>query len=90
MEQLVKDGQSPSLVGTSGCLPIVPHLGSAVVTFTAGYGAGWENVPSDLSRATLITASEYYNNRDGGAGPGFPKSAASLLETYRKVRLGAS
>ncbi|SFK66692.1 head-tail connector protein [Shimia haliotis] len=89
--RLVADRQVPEVRSTSTCLPVVPDGGSATVQFTAGFGAGWTDVPVDLRQAVLMLAAHYYEYRHDTALQGgcMPFGVTSLLERYRPMRLGA-
>lgn len=88
---LEQDMQSPKLVAVSGGLPHIPAYGSVNVSFEAGLGAGWDELPADLAQAVLMLAAHYYENRDDvSLGQGcMPFGVTSLIERYRAVRLYA-
>ncbi len=83
------DSQRPSLMPDAGILPAVPHLGAVRIAFTAGYGAGFDDLPDDLAQAVMLLAADHYENRldTRGRAPGIPQRVASLIERYRTVRL---
>ena len=67
----------------------LPRLGdgmTAHVTFEAGFGSGWSDVPGDLKRAVMLLAAHGYEHRDGGA-EGVPGGLLALLDLRRPVRL---
>jgi len=72
-----------------GPLRGLPHGALAEISFTAGYGPSWNQVPDDLRHAVLLLAAHFYDNRDGevAADHGMPHGLASLLERHRTVRL---
>lgn len=88
---LLRDSQRPRIVGRFGrSLPRVPRAGHAEITFTAGYGAAWSEVPADLRQAVFLLAASYYETRsEAGAVPGvMPFGVLVLLEAYRTMRIG--
>ena len=90
---VLRDAQRPRLVGRFGrALPRIPRGGEAEVRFTAGYGAGWEEVPADLRQAVLLLAAHFYENRsESGAVAGtMPFGVLVLLEAYRATRIGGA
>ncbi|EPX87251.1 phage putative hypothetical protein gp8 family [Rubellimicrobium thermophilum DSM 16684] len=80
----------PALVPVGAFLPRVPIGGQAIVTFTAGYGPQWADVPPDLAQAVLMLAAHYHDFRhDTALGPGcMPFGVTALIERYRPLRLG--
>jgi len=59
------------------------------ITLTAGFGAGWNDVPASVRQALLMLASYLYANR-GDQGPGDAVKASgamTLLRPYRERRL---
>jgi uncharacterized phiE125 gp8 family phage protein len=90
--RLDRDGSArPALVPVGAFLPRVPIGGQATVTFTAGYGPEWADVPPDLAHAVLMLAGHYHDFRhDTALGPGcMPFGVTALIERYRPLRLGA-
>lgn len=87
--RLVADLHRPRIVAAAGSLPVVPTGGRVVVTFTAGFGAAWADVPADLRQAVLLLATEYYEHRhdDGAQAPGLPGAVVALIERWRPVRV---
>lgn len=86
----VPDGQRPVVQGRGGNLPFLVGEGLiARITFTAGFGATWADIPADLAQAVLLLAGEFYDYRhnDYGPGPGLPRQVAQLIETWRPVRV---
>jgi uncharacterized phiE125 gp8 family phage protein len=86
--RLEADAARPCLVA-SAILPPVPAGGSAHVTFEAGYGPDWKDVPADLGQAVLMLAAHYHEFRHETAlGPGcMPFGVTALIERYRPIRL---
>ncbi|WP_296761847.1 head-tail connector protein [Sediminimonas sp.] len=87
--RLEPDMHRPRLVATEACLPTVPRGGTARLTFRAGFGAAWGDIPADLAQAVLLLAAHYYEYRDETSlGRGcMPFGVSSLIERYRTVRL---
>jgi len=87
--RLEPDTQRPRLVSTGMHLPLIPVHGSAEITFVAGYGPGWDDLPADLGQAVFLLAAHYYENRSGmGSGePAMPFGVSLLIDRYRTVRL---
>ena len=72
-----------------GLLPSIPQNGSARITFTAGYGPAWSDLPADLAQAVLMLAAHYYEYRAEVALSGgcMPFGVTALIERYRPLRL---
>lgn len=87
--RLQPDWASPELVAVAGQLPSIPTGGQARVTFTAGFGPGWGDVPADLAQAVLMLAAHYYDFRhDMGLSAGcMPFGVTALIERHRPLRL---
>ena len=70
-------------------LPTIPSGGWVRISFTAGFGAGWSEVPADLRQAVFMLAAENYEARAElhGRGATMPFSVLGLIERYRTVRL---
>ncbi|WP_226621683.1 head-tail connector protein [Alloyangia pacifica] len=90
--RLEVDAFAPVLRPQRGALPDVPTGGSAEVRFTAGYGAGFDDLPPDLGQAVLLLAAHYYEYRDETAlSQGcMPFGVTALIARYRPLRLGFS
>lgn len=85
--RLLPDSQRPMILPTGVILPHVPRRGSVTVTFTAGFGDNWDNVPADLAQAVLLLAARYYEDRSfEGAKGAMPFGVSSLIERWRQVR----
>lgn len=69
--------------------PTIPREGYAVITFTAGYGTGWTDVPADLRQAVTLLGAHYYEHREAATEPlaTLPFGVASLIAPYRPIRL---
>lgn len=88
--RLEPDGQVPKLRPQGAALPSIPEGGAAEIRFTAGYGAGFDDLPADLAQAVLLLAAHYYEYRDETAlGQGcMPFGVTSLIARYRPMRMG--
>ena len=85
---LAPDAFRPRLVAKGGMLPAIPPRGTVRISFAAGYGPVWEDVPVDLRQAVLMLAAHHYETRAGESG--LPFGVMALIEQYRTVRtLGA-
>ena len=84
---LVKDDQEPCLVAVGLALPVPPQNGSVEITFDAGYGPDWADVPADLARAVILLAADFYENRTSRDAASLPAGVLGLLDRFRKVRL---
>lgn len=85
--RLLPDSQRPMILPSGVILPHVPRRGSVTVTFTAGFGDNWDNVPADLAQAVLLLAARYYEDRSlEGARGAMPFGVSSLIERWRQVR----
>lgn len=86
--RLLPDGQRPRIVPVGASLPPVPDRGWVTITFTAGFGATWAEVPADLAQAVLLLAARYYEDRsfEGTAGA-MPQGVSALIERWRSVRV---
>lgn len=84
---LAQDSQYPALVSVGLALPTIPTNGSVEVSFVAGYGDNWDDIPADLARAVLLLAADFYEHRASREGASLPSGILALLERFRKVRL---
>lgn len=84
---LIPDAFRPK-VQVQGSAPRIPSTGAAVITFRAGYGATWDDVPADLRQSVFLLAGNYYEKRfdTSGAAGLMPFGVMSLLEPYRAIR----
>ena len=87
---LERDMHRPRLRSVSASLPVVTQGGSMTVSFTAGYGPSWSNVPADLAHAVMLLAAHYYEFRnETSLSEGcMPFGVTSLIERYKPMRLG--
>jgi uncharacterized phiE125 gp8 family phage protein len=83
--RLIPDPHRPLLRSVGFTLPTIPVGGRAEIDFTAGYGASWAEVPSDLRQAVLMLAATFHDTPASGVG--IPESVAALVAPYRHVRL---
>lgn len=88
---LVEDFQRPRLVAAGAALPAIPADGMAEISFRAGFGPGWGDLPVDLRQAVLMLAARYYEDRRDGAGEdgsgALPFGVLALIERWRTVRI---
>jgi uncharacterized phiE125 gp8 family phage protein len=85
--RLIADLQRPMILPAGVILPHVPRLGSVSVTFTAGFGEGWDTVPADLAQAVLMLAAQFYEDRSSSAArSALPFGVSALIERWRAVR----
>ena len=85
--RLLPDGQRPMILPTGVILPHVPRIGSVTVTFTAGLGDSWDQVPADLAQAVMMLAARYYEDRSfEGSRSAMPFGVSALIERWRQVR----
>lgn len=87
--RLQPDTHRPLLMATGSALPRVPVGGSVEITFTAGFGPAWQDVPPDIAQAVLVLAAHYYEYRhemqsNGGV---IPYAVSALIERWRSMRL---
>lgn len=85
--RLMQDRHRPKLVAAGLLFPQVPTDGRIEITFDAGFGAAWTDVPPDLAQAVLLLAAEYYERRHDGQVAGLPVGVQMLIETWRNVRV---
>lgn len=85
------DTHRPKLVSAGLLFPVVPNDGRIEISFSAGFGAVWGDVPADLRQAVMLLAALYYETRhDGGAQAqmlGLPAAVQSLISPWRNVRV---
>lgn len=85
--RLVPDSQRPMILPAGVILPNVPRRGHVTVTFTAGFGDSWDDVPADLAQAVLMLAARYYEDRSfEGSKGAMPFGVSALIERWRAVR----
>ncbi len=86
--RLVADQHRPKMVASGFMLPTIPVAGAAEISFRAGFGAQWGDIPADLAHAVMLLAARYYELRDGAqTAPDMPFGVTALIERYRHVRL---
>lgn len=86
--RLVEDTQRPWIAPTTGLLPMIDDGGSVTITFEAGFGAAWSDVPPELSQAVMLLAARYYEDRSfEGTASAIPFGVSALIERWRSVRL---
>lgn len=87
--RLIADLSRPRIEPVSGLLPSIATGGTVEIAFTAGFGAGWGDLPVDLAQAVFLLAAQYYENRlDGGiTGEAMPFGVMALIERWRTVRV---
>lgn len=85
--RMVPDSQRPVILPTGVVLPHVPRRGSVTVTFLAGFGESWAEVPADLGQAVILLAARYYDDRSQDwAHHALPFGVSALIERWRAVR----
>ena len=88
---VLEPGSSRQKVTARGGGPLWPLPAGAVaeLTFTAGYGPTWDDVPDDLRQAVLLLAAHYYENRFGEieADAGLPFGVNAIVDQHRPVRI---
>ncbi len=86
---LLQDTHRPKICATGAALAAVPPGGSVTVTFDAGFGLAWTDIPPDLREAVFLLAGHYYENRHdtSGAGGLMPFGVMALLDTHRNIRI---
>jgi uncharacterized phiE125 gp8 family phage protein len=72
-----------------GALPQIPEGHVAELTFDAGFGASWTEVPGELRQAVMLLAAHFFENRYAEVERewGVPVAVQALLESQRLVRL---
>jgi uncharacterized phiE125 gp8 family phage protein len=85
---LERDAQRPKLAAVSS-LPSIPSGGAVKITFEAGFGPAWLDIPPDLREAVFLLAAHYYENRrdQSGASGLMPFGVMALLDTHRNIRV---
>ncbi|MEP0502870.1 MAG: hypothetical protein ABJD13_00115 [Paracoccaceae bacterium] len=88
---LEQDNAHPKLRAVGYTLPNIPSAGRAEISFAAGYGPDWSDLPVDLRQAVMLLAAHYYEFRnDMGLSEGcMPFGVTSLIERYKTMRLFA-
>lgn len=86
--RLVQDAHAPRLAPH----PDVPHRGVVKITFEAGLGATWGDLPGDLAQAVLMLAAHFYETRTAsgaGAVEPLPYGVNALIARHKWLRLTA-
>jgi len=88
--RLRQDRHRPVLAPMALLLPTIPSRGTARVTFTAGFGETWADVPPDLAHAVIMLAAYYHEYRHDARAGGreMPFGVSRLLAAWRVRRLG--
>ncbi|MEM7057333.1 MAG: head-tail connector protein [Pseudomonadota bacterium] len=90
-EWVMDPGSRRQRVTGPGCRALPTLSGGAVaeLTFSAGYGPSWNELPDDLRHAVLMLAAHFYENRDGEieADDGLPFGLSAILERHSAIRL---
>ena len=83
---LERDAHRPVVLGA---LPAIGEGQRALVSFEAGFGPAWSDLPLDLRQAVLLLSAHYYENRreTSGAGGLMPFGVMGLLEPHRNIRV---
>lgn len=86
---LLPDFYRPVVQARGWSLPVIPDGGTAEISFTAGFGPAWEDLPADLAQAVLMLATHFYDNRSalGDRTKLLPRGVSSLLRRYLPVRI---
>ena len=83
-------GPTPRIGTRKGQIrPSIPTDGHAQITFTAGYGTGWTDIPPDLRQAVTLLAAHYYEHREAATETlaVLPFGVTSLIAPYRPIRI---
>ncbi|WP_256327014.1 head-tail connector protein [Roseicitreum antarcticum] len=83
---LQRDAHRPRVVASAGLWPAIPAQGAVEITFDAGFGPDWADVPADLVQAVFLLATRYYEHR-GGAEAEISPDVVALIAPYRSIRL---
>lgn len=84
--QLARDAHRPRVVARATLLPTIPLNGAVEITFDAGFGPDWADVPADLALAVFMLAARFYEQR-GGADAEVSPDVAALIAPHLSVRL---
>ena len=86
--RLLADMQRPVLAPAGAFLPQIPGNGHVEITFRAGFGVQWTDVPADLAQAVLMLAARYHEDRSfEGSQSAMPFGVSALIERWRSVRV---
>ena len=86
--RLDADGTRPRIEAAGTALPGIPTGGAVEISFSAGFGADWSDIPADLRQAVLLLAAQYYEGREGAGSADMEFGVRALLERWRDLRLG--
>ena len=88
---LEQDQSRPRVRSVGACLPSIPTAGAVVVSFQAGFGEVWGDIPADLRQAVMLLAAHYYEHRnETSLSDGcMPFGVSSLIERYKVMRIGS-
>ncbi|MEO1494290.1 MAG: head-tail connector protein [Pseudomonadota bacterium] len=90
-EWYVKPGETrQKLTGPKNtALRDIPHGALAVLTFEAGYGETWNDVPDDLRQAVMVMAAHNYEHRgnDATITTTIPPAVRAILTPRQPTRL---
>ena len=78
------------LTGPNGmALWPLPRGSVAELSFTAGYGPSWDDVPDDLRQAVLVLGAHFYENRFGDVAldGALPYGVGQIVEQHRGMRI---
>lgn len=86
---LEQDPAAPCLRSVGTALPDIPRGGKVEVSFVAGYGPEWTDLPPDLRQAVFLLAAHFYEFRnETSLSEGcMPFGVLSLIERYKVIRL---
>lgn len=85
--RLVPDSQRPIILPAGVILPHVPRRGSVTVTFLAGFGDSWAEVPAELGQAVILLAARHFEDRGSDSlRHALPFGVSALIEKWRAVR----
>lgn len=62
-------------------------LAGIEITYKAGYGDSWNDVPQALRQGLMMAAAQFYEHREGGGDAHLPPAIAALWNPYRSLRL---
>lgn len=86
---LDQDQHAPKVAARVQSLPPPPSNGQIKLEFTAGFGATFLDLPSDLQQAVFMLATHYYENRNavGMNDASMPFGVSVLVERYKTLRI---
>lgn len=88
---LRQDAVRPQIESGGVLLPTIPQGGSVRISFRAGFGPGWDDLPAELGQAVMLLAAHYYEYRHEAAfsGSAMPYGVSALIERHRTLRLSS-